>query len=62
MQGLGLPKHVGDAPPDVCCLRAREQGDIESNSLMIAPETMDIRCLFPTDKPGKDHIEVVAGD
>ena len=40
----------------------REQGDIESNSLMIAPETMDIRCLLPTDKPGKDHIEVTAGD
>ena len=39
-----------------------EQGDIESNSLTIAPATMDIRCLLLTDTPGKDHIEVVAVD
>ena len=50
LPGCVLPQGVG------------EQGDIEFNSLMIVPETMDIRCLFHTDTPGKDHIEVGAGE
>ena len=48
LSGCVLPQGVG------------EQGDIAINSVFIAPETMDIRCLLPTDTPAKDHVEVTA--